>query len=724
MLKTVTIKGLTLGIIAGLLVTLFDGLFMLTPNTYVPPAYPFILIAFNICFWMAVGSTAGLFLWLFVRNKKDFREKESFYWALFFLVPFAIIYGLLGRFNLEKSVSTAFDHNLSFLWVLLILSFIVIYFKKRAAQNTSLQFPFIVSITAFILLFQFCSNISKIRILKNIFQRLKPFLNFQLAWGSYLTIIYIAGVLFIAGFFFIFFLKIKPRRIKQPYVILVLFLAVAGFLTVASKINYTKINSTYYAPVSTEQNFDAKKVPQVILIVLDTVRADRLSVYGRSGVTKNLELFSRDAVVFENCIASSPWTLPSHASIFTGLYPAEHGSHGNLDGEPFFGRFPTRSLPDKFMTLAEIFKDNGYLTAGIVSNYAILHPRKKIHQGFQIYDCTQNIGIVYREGYYPFRPIVHVFCLLTNFKTGYTLPYRNAEAISTLALHVLDSISASPLFLFINYMDAHSPYLPPRPYDGYFLNTLSPQFYKLKQYIFRTFKKVPTESWDSFLLSQYDGEIAYLDDQLGILFSRLREMKIYDSSLIIITSDHGELFGENGCYEHDTPMYQGVVKVPLIIKFPYNRKTGRKKGVITSADVYATILSICDLPVPAGTSGKPYGSDFSLPVVSEYYSYAIGKHQAIFYGNYKYMIYGSKRGPCYKQVPYGDWEEPELYDLAQDPLEQKNLAKQLPEITQLMEKKLGDWEKAHRPKYEPSTYKQEEISEDVLDGLRALGYMR
>ncbi len=153
-----------------------------------------------------------------------------------------------------------------------------------------------------------------------------------------------------------------------------------------------------------------------------------------------------------------------------------------------------------------------------------------------------------------------------------------------------------PFFLFLNYMDTHTPYQPPRPFDRYFLDNKNPQFYRLTQYFSRLRGKHDKSLWDSYLLSQYDGEVAYLDTQLGELFSQLKTMGIYDSSLIVITSDHGELLGEQGLYGHHENMYEGVLKVPLIIKYPFSKRVGREKRLVNLIDVFPTVLSICDLP--------------------------------------------------------------------------------------------------------------------------------
>lgn len=722
MLKHLTVKGLLLGIVAGLLVALFDSLFMLMPNLYVPYSYPLLLITLNPLFWMTVGGLSGLLLWLFVRKRKKIQGKENFYWVISFLVPFALLYGLVGRFYIPLKVWTfmygppIYDHHLSFLWVSLLLIFLAFYFRKMGNTKELSPIFFSFEIVTVILLYQFCSNLLYMKV-PGIYDRYQYlFQAIRLGRDLFLIVVYGLGVLTIVGFYFITCFKIRPVIKGNPgrhnyRAVVMLFFIVAGCLAGLYTWSHKRHSTQTLHPVAADKDRKAGKVPYVILIVLDTVRADRLSMYGTPGVTENLEEFSRDALVFENCVASSSWTIPSHASLFTGLYPTEHGSHGILDPskKTVFGFAPPAPLSDEFMTLAEIFRESGYITAAKIANFIVLRPELKLDQGFQLFDKSKNIAQMYIS--YPFRPSLYFFCYLTNIYPEHTILYRRADEITRQSIHLLEEFFPSPIFLFINYLDAHLPYGPPRPFAGNFLDTSFPQIYRLKQHYRRYTNKIAIDekSWLSYLLSQYDGELAYLDDQLGIFFSRLKKMGLYDSSLIIITSDHGELFGEHGFFRHQGPMYEGVVKIPLLIKLPYSKRVGREKRMITLADLFPTILSICELPIPAGVSGQAFG-DASSPVVSEFYEYEAGKHQIIYDGKYKYMAYEHKRGP-------------ELYDLASDPMETENLVEKLPEIALAMEKRLRNWIKEHGPKYTTTVEREGTVSKGVMEGLKALGYI-
>jgi predicted AlkP superfamily pyrophosphatase or phosphodiesterase len=156
-----------------------------------------------------------------------------------------------------------------------------------------------------------------------------------------------------------------------------------------------------------------KKVPRVILIVLDTMRADYLDVYNDTATSPNLKKLAAESYVFENCIAPYNWTLPSHASLFTGYYASEHGCYK-----------PGIPLPDTFDTLAELFQNNGFLTAGVIANFGYLGRNFNMDQGFQFNSCSPSIGKMQRL---PFRPILLFFSYVTNIYPKSIISYRTAE---------------------------------------------------------------------------------------------------------------------------------------------------------------------------------------------------------------------------------------------------------------------------------------------------------
>jgi arylsulfatase A-like enzyme len=309
--------------------------------------------------------------------------------------------------------------------------------------------------------------------------------------------------------------------------------------------------------------------------------------------------------------------------------------------------------------------------------------------------------------------LLFVFSYLTNSYSKILFSYRTADDINREALNLLGALYPEPFFLFLNYMDTHTPYQPPRPFDRSFLDKKFPQFYRLTQYVLRLLGKHDKSLWDSYLLSQYDGEVAYLDNQLGELFSQLKMMGIYDSSLIVVTSDHGELLGEHGLYEHHANMYEGVLKVPLIIKFPFSKRTGREKGLINLTDVFTTVLSICELPVPDSIPGEVPGVTSSA--VAELYSFVLGEHRALYDGNYKYMEYRDMNKKLKRRA--------ELYDLMNDPHERENVLEKYPEVSSAMQIKLQEWEKVHAAREMTPRKSTAPLTEELQENLKALGYI-
>ena len=713
MFKDSIVKGFLVGVVTGLLVTVFDSLFILKQPVYVPYLYPVALIVFNILFWGLFGSISGFLLWMFSKET-SMRDKEAYHWVLFYLTPFVIIYGVLGRVPtppvtvINRPHSPVFDHHLSFIWAALILCSVLFYYKKKETSESFSPLSLSLELITVIVIFQFCSNPLYIGTVSFI-SRLptNPFLSLP---PEYLMMVsYTLGGLCIGGCYFIAFFTVRPffQKIffRHAYgsTTLLLF-SVTALVCFVFIFNHGKVTVMKEIPFDAPRGMPQdRRVPYFILIVLDTLRADRLSIYNDNMRTsKNLKKLSEDSLVFEQCIAPSPWTLPSHASLFTGLYVSEHKCEFLISPLPI--------LSKSSITLAEIFARNGYMTAAIVSNFGWLNPKFNINQGFQIYNCSRSIGL---HNVQPFRPLLFIFSYLTNRYSKILFSYRTADDINREAVNLLDALYPEPFFLFLNYMDTHTPYQPPRPFDRSFLDKKFPQLYRLTQYVLRLLGKHDKSLWDSYLLSQYDGEVAYLDNQLGELFSQLKTMGMYDSSLIVVTSDHGELLGEHGLYEHHANMYEGVLKVPLIIKFPFSKRVGREKELINLTDVFATVLSICDLPMPDSISGALSGGSSS--VVAELYSFELGEHRVLYDGNYKYMEYRDMNKKVKRKA--------ELYDVMKDPRERENVLEHYPEVSSAMEMKLQEWKKVHAAGEITPQKSTAPLSKELQENLKALGYV-
>ena len=281
----------------------------------------------------------------------------------------------------------------------------------------------------------------------------------------------------------------------------------------------------------------SNSTPNVILITLDTVRAKNLSLYGyQRQTTPQLEKLAKDSVVFEQAIATAPWTLPSHGSIFTGQYPHQFS----------FGW--TEPFKTSHETLADELGRRGYESAGFAANL--------------IY-CTRAIGIARGMIHYEDYPVSLGQTILSaslgraisnsgfvRQLTGFrdTLNRKQAEEVNDDFLSWLSSRNQDrPFFAFLNYFDAHEPLLPPAPFNEQFGSAKTDE--KL-QYHGVDIEFINKHDWSEQEAQKYrnayDNSIAYLDYQLGELFAKLSEKGLLDNTLVIITADHGELLGEHG----------------------------------------------------------------------------------------------------------------------------------------------------------------------------------
>ena len=285
--------------------------------------------------------------------------------------------------------------------------------------------------------------------------------------------------------------------------------------------------------------------PNIVLITLDTTRADRMGFLGSDrGLTPNLDALSRQAVVFSHAYAQVPLTTPSHAAILSGTYP--QFSHVNYMGDTL-----DKSLP----FLPDILHHKGYQTAAFVGAL-VLDPKKLapgFERGFDVYDAD----------YHRRRP----------GEDNYHSIERRGEDVVSRALSWLSKRPPGP-FLWVHLNDPHDPYTPPEPYQT-------------------RYRSEP-----------YDGEIAYTDASLGKLFAALKTRGIFDSALIAVMADHGEAFGEHGEKHHGIFLYDETIHVPLLIKTPRQHSARKFVNRVGLVDVAPTILQAAMLPVDGAMQGK------------------------------------------------------------------------------------------------------------------------
>jgi len=311
----------------------------------------------------------------------------------------------------------------------------------------------------------------------------------------------------------------------------------------------------------------AGSAPNVLLIVWDTVRRDQLSTYGyKRPTTPRLDEIARRGVRFDHTIAAAPWTLPSHASMFTGRWPHEHKADWLV---PFDARFPV---------VAEAFDSAGYRTGGFVGNMFYCSYEHGLGRGFTRYvDYQVTPGeILYSAS---------LGRLVTNLPlsrriSGYyqEMGYADAEDVNHAFLRWVGHGSDRPYFAFLNYIDAHVPRLVPEPFDTLFGNPEDRPLDRIRY----SLHHANMEGWVRFKprlmqteVDAYDGGIAYLDRETDRLLRTLEQRGLLENTVVVITSDHGELFGEHGVAGHGTSLYREATDVPLVIIAPGRVPAGK-----------------------------------------------------------------------------------------------------------------------------------------------------
>lgn len=454
--------------------------------------------------------------------------------------------------------------------------------------------------------------------------------------------------------------------------------------------------------------------PNVVLVVMDTVRADHLSLYGYGRRTSpSLEALAKHATLYENAISAGSMTLSTHASIFTGLYPRRHGAHYDLP------RYPGgRRLPDRFPTLAEILSRHGYVSLGVAANYGYLGPGFGLDRGFDYYDSRTATPLL--RSTMPFTLRDGATDILGRFlpPCARDRTTRRAADVDAEAFQLVDRYRGRPFFLFLNYMDAHSPYCPPPPYDTLFPGKLdrfsNRDYVKLEADVLSGRRQVPA-AVRADLVSQYDGGIAYLDHEIGRLVDRLRKRGLLDSTLLIVTADHGEAFGERSLIEHGVSVYQNQVHVPLLIHFPGEARGRVVRADVSSVDLLPTVLDVAGIRTPAGLSGVSLRDGAALrdrDVIAE--SYPNG-YLVRYSPRFRRVSRAILRGPLKLIVTTAGRSS--LFDLSRDPDEAHDLLREGRKAPALRAQ-LARWLAHTKPSANPAA-----LDPATLQRLRELGYV-
>ncbi len=487
-------------------------------------------------------------------------------------------------------------------------------------------------------------------------------------------------------------LRLKSVRIIRlvfnfsiAVILLSIILSVCGFLWENQKrtINYKHMKSKTLEDTN------------VILIIIDTLRADHLGCYGyKKSTSPHMDALAKEGFLFKNCYTQASWTKPSTASILTSLYPPIHQTIS--DGS---------ALPDEIVTLAEILKKQGYLTYGYTAN-PNLKTIFNFDQGFDFYDDYLMRDKLYCAAMRNFLFNFPLFKMVIK-KTFSFRDRDNIKLANDRIIPWLEEYKGNNFFMYLHYMDPHDPYSPPGPYD------------KMFSYV--------KDDINSKNISLYDGEIRFADEYIGRLFEKLKALGVYDKTLIVITSDHGEAFGDHNDQIHGHTVYNELLKVPLIIKYPSSKKPNMKiKKQVQSIDILPSILDILNITYKGHLSGASLSAlmenngndDFGEYIYVSNNYYGIYVLEALVKNNHWKYIYTEKSSlRNIKEVGHE-----ELYNLIKDPLELNNIIKQHPEILKTMQKKL-DFYKEDCKKKAISPY-QVELDDETIRNLESLGYLQ
>ena len=401
--------------------------------------------------------------------------------------------------------------------------------------------------------------------------------------------------------------------------------------------------------------------PNVILLTLDTLRADHLACYGYPNVrTPNLDSLARRGVLFEQAATNSPLTLPAHCSILTGMYPTYHGVRINGN----------TALNDEQMTIAEVLSAQDYQCGAFIGAF-VLDGRWGLKQGFQHYDDQFDL-----------KKYKHI---------DLGAVQRPGNEVIDAALDWLEEQKSTPFFAWIHLYDPHTPYEPPEPY----LSEYGPRG----------------------LAGLYDGEIAFMDEQIGRCLSWLENNELDESTILILVGDHGEGLGSHGEGTHGYFIYDYAVHVPLIIVTPFEGLRGvRVSSQVRVVDIFPTLMEIAAVTPPAETHGRSLLPLMFRPQKEEDgFAYAESMSPNLQFG---WSSIHSLRTTQYKYI---DTPKAELYDLTRDPGEHTNLLRQYPDIAREMKDTLDRlMEETSRGAPTPQAAN---LDKETIEKLSALGYI-
>ncbi len=451
-----------------------------------------------------------------------------------------------------------------------------------------------------------------------------------------------------------------------------------------------------YAPIYLEP-------PSIILIVIDTLRADYLGCYGFDGdISPRIDELAADSVLFENCSSHAPWTTPSMASMMTSLLPQAHGVAQPPDAPQdyhLWRRLKTPAIPDAAITLAEVLNARGYRTGAFVSN-TFLSPKLGFSQGFGVFDGS----------------------------AARNRPHQASEVLEP-AGRWLDSVLGTrhPYFLYIHIMDVHGPYNSPE--GNFHAVRESPGLGEERKLTIREFDRIQpylrSPQWTRMRhgkklrtwRGRYAAGVHAADGHLGRLFRRLRQEERWQNTVVVLTADHGEALFDHGGWDHGFSLYRHQLHVPLLIRYPGGERGGtRISDAVRLVDLMPTLISLGDAELPPTVAGadltpltrlasgvEPPRSVFATAIKNR------PGRSSVTVGRYKLII-----DP--------DGGTPRLFDLVSDPGELIDIAPVRSDIVGDLKVRLFD-ELMRIAANAPAPEAPVELTDEEMEQLGELGYI-
>ncbi len=507
-------------------------------------------------------------------------------------------------------------------------------------------------------------------------------------------------VLISIGLFFVFYkisFSVFKAHPEKKWDIKKLIWAIAILLIIFTAVGHFALTKNDKIASPNNQN--------IILITVDTARADHLGIYGYDRDTSpNIDRLATQGTMFKYNFAAAPSTTPSHATIMTGLYPQTHGvtasgyKIGNID------------------TIASLLSKEGYETAAFASASTVKSYITNLDRGFDVY----NERFYLLEGF-TLQPIVRTVL----DKTGIIYNQANerrADEVNKAAFLWLEKNKDKRFFAWIHYFDPHAPYNPPAPYDSLYTSknykgnlnkddTLDFEIETIKNKV-----KISREDHD-YIVDLYDGEIKYTDYHIGLLLKKLDELKLTDKTTIILVADHGEEFGEHDetYYWHGKYVYDTSMRVPFIIKGP-EIPAGKviDRDVVENIDIAPTIFDYLGIKTNTnfeGTDLMPLVKDPDTPI--KYEAYLLADTEA----SNASAIRTLENKYIYTPHSKDNKENEEFYNMISDPVELSNIISSNDTNTILLKEKLFKWIASH------AEIAKQQLDPEIIKTLKALGYL-